>query len=97
MIRVNSQSGKGGIAYLLRTHYGVDLPRDFQPGFAQVVQRATDEHGREMTPQDLWELFRTTYVTPGEGGAWRLTEPVFQELADGDHRVAATACAPAAA
>ena len=61
-----------------------------RPDFSQVVQRATDEHGREMTPQDLWELFRTTYVTPGEGGAWRLTEPVFQELADGGHRVAAT-------
>ena len=90
VIRVNSQSGKGGMAYLLRTHYGVDLPRDLRPGFSEVVQRATDDHGREMTPQDLWELFRTTYVVPGEDGAWKLTEPVFAELADGGHRVAAT-------
>ncbi|MEY9856751.1 2-isopropylmalate synthase [Catenulispora sp. GAS73] len=90
VIRVNSQSGKGGMAYLLRTHYGVDLPRDFRPGFSEVVQRATDEHGREMSPQDLWELFRTTYVVPGEDGAWKLTEPAFAELADGGHRVAAT-------
>ena len=90
VIRVNSQSGKGGMAYLLRTHYGLDLPRDFRPSFSEVVQRATDEHGREMAPQDLWELFRTTYVAPGEDGAWKLTEPAFAELADGGHRVAAT-------
>ena len=91
VIRVNSQSGKGGIAYLLRTHYGVDLPRGFQPGFSKVVQRATDEHGREMTPQDLWELFRTTYVVPGEDGAWKLTDTAFQEIEGGGHRVEATA------
>jgi 2-isopropylmalate synthase len=90
VIRVNSQSGKGGMAYLLRTHYGIDLPRDFQPGFSKVVQRATDEHGREMTPEDLWELFQAAYVVPGEDGPWKLTEPAFQELADGGHRVAAT-------
>ncbi|MEY9909482.1 2-isopropylmalate synthase [Catenulispora sp. MAP12-49] len=90
VIRVNSQSGKGGIAYLLRTHYGVDLPRDFQPGFSKVVQRATDEHGREMAPEDLWELFRSAYVAPGEDGRWKLTETAFQELGDGAHRAEAT-------
>ena len=90
VIRVNSQSGKGGMAYLLRTHYGVDLPREFQPVFSEVVQRATDEHGREMEPEDLWELFRATYVAPGEDGAWKVISPTFQELDGGGQRVAAT-------
>jgi len=90
VIRVNSQSGKGGMAYLLRTHYGVDLPREFQPVFSKVVQRATDEHGREMEPKDLWELFQGTYVVPGEDGAWKVTAPAFQALDDGGQRVAAT-------
>jgi 2-isopropylmalate synthase len=90
VIRVNSQSGKGGMAYLLRTHYGVDLPREFQPVFSKVVQRATDAHGREMEPKDLWELFRTAYVVPGEAGPWTLTESAFQELAGGEHRISGT-------
>ena len=90
VIRVNSQSGKGGMAYLLRTHYGVDLPREFQPVFSKVVQRATDRHGQEMAPKDLWELFRATYVVPGEDGPWQLTEPAFQELPEGGHRVGAS-------
>ncbi|WP_344655750.1 2-isopropylmalate synthase [Catenulispora subtropica] len=85
VIRVNSQSGKGGMAYLLRTHYGVDLPKDFQPVFSKVVQRATDEHGREMEPKDLWELFRATYLAPGEDGAWTLAESGFEETAPGEH------------
>jgi 2-isopropylmalate synthase len=90
VIRVNSQSGKGGMAYLLRTHYGVDLPREFQPAFSQVVQRATDEHGREMEPQDLWELFQAAYVEPGEDGDWKVTAPTFQALDNGGQRVMAT-------
>ncbi|GAA2052850.1 2-isopropylmalate synthase [Catenulispora yoronensis] len=89
VIRVNSQSGKGGMAYLLRTHYGIDLPKDFQPVFSKVVQRATDEHGREMEPKDLWELFRATYLAPGEDGAWTLAESAFTEPEPGEHRVAA--------
>jgi 2-isopropylmalate synthase len=44
-----------------------------------------------MTPQDLWELFRTTYVVPGEDGAWKLTDTAFQEIEGGGHRVEATA------
>jgi 2-isopropylmalate synthase len=61
VIRVNSQSGKGGVAYLLRAHYGVELPKERQREFADLVQRATDAHGREMSPEDLWVLFRDTY------------------------------------
>ncbi|MDL4820115.1 2-isopropylmalate synthase [Actinomadura opuntiae] len=62
VIRVNSQSGKGGIAYLLHTAYGLDLPRRLQIEFSRVVQQATDGSGEEITAAELWELFRAEYV-----------------------------------
>ncbi|WP_407276002.1 2-isopropylmalate synthase [Halothiobacillus sp. DCM-1] len=61
VIRVNSQSGKGGIAYLLETAYGLALPRRLQIDFAQVVQRALDTAEREMDAATLWSLFKQTY------------------------------------
>ncbi|GAB2692758.1 hypothetical protein GCM10027089_12820 [Nocardia thraciensis] len=57
MIRVNSQSGKGGIAYLLETEFGVTLSRSEQVEFARHVQRHTDETGAEVSAEALWELF----------------------------------------
>ncbi|MGA4839501.1 2-isopropylmalate synthase [Streptomyces sp. G45] len=69
VIRVNSQSGKGGTAYLLRTHHGLDLPAALRPDFARVVQAATDGSGREARPDELYELFRTTYLEPGHPGS----------------------------
>ncbi|WP_433445381.1 2-isopropylmalate synthase [Nonomuraea sp. CA-141351] len=69
VIRVNSQSGKGGIAYLLRTRYGLELPRRLQIDFSSVVQRATDGSGEEITAEQLWELFHATYLAAGEAGA----------------------------
>jgi 2-isopropylmalate synthase len=66
VIRVNSQSGKGGVAYLLRTHAGLDLPPRMRPDFSRVVQEATDDSGREATPKELYELFRATYLDEGE-------------------------------
>jgi 2-isopropylmalate synthase len=65
VIRVNSQSGKGGIAYLLEAEYGIELPRRLQIDFARHVQRHTDATGGEATAAELWELFRTVYL----GGA----------------------------
>ena len=62
VIRVNSQSGKGGIAYLLETGYGIVMPRRLQVEFAGVVQRETDTHGGEMTAADIWQLFSRTYL-----------------------------------
>lgn len=62
IIRVNSQSGKGGIAYLLEHHYGLIMPRRMQIEFSTVVQRQTDQHGGEISANTLWELFRTTYA-----------------------------------
>ncbi len=62
VIRVNSQSGKGGISYLLETHYGVELPRRLQIEFSQAVQRVMDDSGKELTAKDIWKLFEREYV-----------------------------------
>ncbi len=61
VIRVNSQSGKGGIAYLLESEYGLQLPRRLQIEFSQVVQREMDASGKELTAADLWSLFQREY------------------------------------
>ena len=61
VIRVNSQSGKGGIAYLLESEYGLKLPRRLQIEFSQCVQRVMDTTGRELTARDLYALFEKEY------------------------------------
>ncbi|MFB9625511.1 2-isopropylmalate synthase [Nonomuraea helvata] len=88
VIRVNSQSGKGGVAYLLRTRYGLELPRRLQIDFSSVVQRATDGSGEEITAEQLWELFHATYLAPGETSA--LAEWSTRETGPGAHEFAGT-------
>jgi 2-isopropylmalate synthase len=62
IIRVNSQSGKGGVAFLLAREYGLDLPRGLQVDFAQKVQAITDAEGGELSAAELYELFGATYL-----------------------------------
>jgi 2-isopropylmalate synthase len=62
VVRVNSQSGKGGVAYLMKNEYHLDLPRRFQIEFSQVVQRHTDEAGGEVTASELWKIFSDEYL-----------------------------------
>ncbi len=62
VIRVNSQSGKGGIAYLLESTYGLIMPRRLQVEFSGVVQQHTDATGSEVTAQQLWQMFNAEYV-----------------------------------
>lgn len=62
VIRVNSQSGKGGMAFLLERDYGLVLPRRLQIEFSQVVQRVMDARGQEMAAADLWQLFEQEYL-----------------------------------
>ena len=62
VIRVNSQSGKGGIAYLLEQEYGISLPRRMQIEFSQVVQRETDRHGLEMSARQIYDLLVDEYL-----------------------------------
>jgi 2-isopropylmalate synthase len=66
VIRVNSQSGKGGIAYLLESAYGLVMPRRLQVEFSGVVQQHTDATGLEVTAQELWVMFERTYVKAEE-------------------------------
>ncbi|WP_449413725.1 2-isopropylmalate synthase [Pandoraea soli] len=70
IIRVNSQSGKGGIAYLLEQSYGVQMPRRLQVDFSSAVQRYTDETGAEVTASQIWQLFQKEYVASSEPVAY---------------------------
>ena len=62
VIRVNSQSGKGGVAYVLRSEHHLDLPRRMQIEFSRVVQEVADDAGGEISPRRIWDLFRATYL-----------------------------------
>lgn len=62
VIRVNSQSGKGGIAYLLEAEYGIELPRRLQIEFSQVVQAVMDDTGKEQSAADIWGIFEREYA-----------------------------------
>jgi len=63
IIRVNSQSGKGGVAYLLERDYSVRLPRKLQIEFSRVIQKISDETGREIRPADIWNAFEAEYLS----------------------------------
>ena len=69
VIRVNSQSGKGGVAYIMKTEHKLDLPRRLQIEFSAVVQRHTDDQGGEVTPAAMWNYFLDEYL-PNPAAAW---------------------------
>lgn len=69
VIRVNSQSGKGGVSYLLKTDHALDLPRKLQIEFSQVVQSKTDAEGGEVTSDDIWTIFQDEYLPATDRGA----------------------------
>ncbi|HEV8173510.1 MAG TPA: 2-isopropylmalate synthase [Actinoplanes sp.] len=62
VIRVNSQSGKGGVAYIMKEEHNLDLPRRLQIEFSSVVQHFTDEEGGEVFPQQMWDIFAAEYL-----------------------------------
>jgi 2-isopropylmalate synthase len=84
VIRVNSQSGKGGVAYIMRTEHRLDLPRRLQIEFSGVVQQQTDDVGGEVSPSEMWAAFQHEYL-PNPAASWgRLTlQSVSQESAVG--------------
>ncbi len=63
VIRVNSQSGKGGVSYIMKYEYGLDLPRRLQIDFSRAVQAITDGTGREILPEEIWKTFTEAYLT----------------------------------
>ncbi|MGI5250265.1 2-isopropylmalate synthase [Actinacidiphila glaucinigra] len=69
VIRVNSQSGKGGVAYVLKNDHKLDLPRRMQIEFSKIIQAKTDAEGGEVTPKDIWAIFADEYL-PTPENAW---------------------------
>nr|WP_062340104.1 2-isopropylmalate synthase [Herbidospora sakaeratensis] len=69
VIRVNSQSGKGGVAYIMKADHQLDLPRRLQIEFSRAVQARTDAEGGEVTPAQMWEAFTDEYL-PNPGNPW---------------------------
>ncbi|HZB30108.1 MAG TPA: 2-isopropylmalate synthase [Streptosporangiaceae bacterium] len=65
VIRVNSQSGKGGVAFIMKSEHSLDLPRRLQIEFSRVVQDRTDADGGEVTADRMWEIFAAEYLAPG--------------------------------
>ena len=66
IIRINSQSGKGGIAYILEDRFGYQLPKKMHPEIGRVVQKVTDEEARELSNQEILKIFENTYFKPKE-------------------------------
>ncbi len=69
VIRVNSQSGKGGVSYLMKHEHQLDLPRRLQIEFSQVIQSKTDSEGGEITPEAMWHIFEDEYL-PAKNNQW---------------------------
>ncbi len=82
VIRVNSQSGKGGVAYVMKTGHSLDLPRRLQIEFSKVIQRHTDEEGGEVSPDAIWDAFTATYLADGPVG---LLDHQSSSVVDGKH------------
>ncbi len=90
VIRVNSQSGKGGFAWVLEQDQGLKLPKAMQADFSKAVQRMADELGRELNAGDIWLAFRETYHVDNEGGRFQLLDYEETRGADGTRIFAGT-------
>ncbi len=103
IIRVNSQSGKGGVAYLMDAEHGLDLPRRLQVEFSKEIQAVTESSGTEIKAGELWDVFSRTYLpddagirllssevsSSSENGLGNVTRVTAQLLVDGSHRTVA--------
>ena len=86
VIRVNSQSGKGGVAYVMKTGHSLDLPRRLQIEFSKFIQVRTDEEGGEVTPTEIWDTFSAQYLADGPVA---LLDHQSSSVVDGKHKLAA--------
>lgn len=92
VVRVNSQSGKGGVAYIMKTEHQMDLPRRLQIEFSGVVQRGVDQDGGEVAPAELWAKFQDEYL-PNPASPWgrfELVNVVTDSTVDGASTMEAT-------
>jgi 2-isopropylmalate synthase len=108
VIRVNSQSGKGGVAYVMKTEHHLDLPRRLQIEFSKVIQDVTDVQGGEINPKEMWDIFATEYlarVTPlalrrhqvSDDGEGHDEINAMVRVEDSDHEITGTGNGPIAA
>jgi 2-isopropylmalate synthase len=84
VIRVNSQSGKGGVAYVLKNEHNLDLPRRMQIEFSKIIQAKTDAEGGEVTPKDIWSVFQDEYLPNPENPWGRIQVKNGQSTTDRD-------------
>ncbi len=84
VIRINSQSGKGGVAYVMESDFGLKLPRALQVEFSKVVQRITDATEKELSPQNIWEAFEREYLSAGDSP--KLADKRIELTSRGDER-----------
>jgi 2-isopropylmalate synthase len=85
VIRINSQSGKGGVAYVLEKDFGLILPRNLQVEFSKTIQKITDEKEKELTPQDILSAFEAEYLVRDRG--MKLADPRVELGSQGEQRV----------
>jgi 2-isopropylmalate synthase len=108
VIRVNSQSGKGGVAYVMKTEHQLDLPRRLQIEFSRVVQESADANGGEVDPQQMWDAFAAEYLEPRgplsllrhritDDGAGRDELTATVRVEDEDHEITGVGNGPIAA
>ncbi len=92
VIRVNSQSGKGGVAYIMKTEHQLDLPRKLQIEFSQVIQKVTDTDGGEVSPTAMWDIFKDEYLPNPQKpwGRFSLVSVAQDSAVDGDTTLTAT-------
>jgi len=92
VIRVNSQSGKGGVAYIMKTEHQLDLPRKLQIEFSQVIQKVTDAEGGEVSPSAMWDIFKDEYLPNPQKpwGRFSLVSVAQDSAVDGDTTLTAT-------
>jgi len=90
VIRVNSQSGKGGFAWVLEQDQGLKLPKKLQADFSKQVQRLADELGRELNAADIWQVFRETYYVKVDRRRFRLVDFEETRASDGTRLFAGT-------
>ncbi len=94
VIRVNSQSGKGGVAYLLKADHKLDLPRKLQIEFSNVVQARTDSEGGEVTSDEIWDIFQDEFLPSGADdtswGRYELLGTTVTNTSQGESRLDAT-------
>ncbi len=89
VIRVNSQSGKGGVAFIMKSEYSLDLPRRLQIEFSGVIQQVTESEGGEVTPQEMWASFGDEYLptTDNPWGRFSLVKHDLTSAVDGETAV----------